>query len=465
MPPPNPSQQPNPQPQSLADIKAEREYQRLLAKRVDAARQQAKATDARLAALRQESRLQADIARLTNQPATAAQRHAAGVQGRLAEMREQRQLLREQAAIARDVRAADLRQRYGGRLGGALAGAERFGQSGMGRTLLGGAAAAGATLGGMARSGFSGTVEQNRFDFEMKLLSREAAAAFKPMLELGTSLVTRARRLLEGLGPGGQDAMMYGGAALGAYGTYRFAGAAGRMLGFGGGAMAGAAGAAGGGAMGPAAMAALAGASGGGAAAGGRSLAGRVARFPIKHPFMTAALVLGGASAASSGSPSNGNEYRAARGADADELDRLESTGGTAAMLQQYNEIRGRRTAGAKTYSAIGGMFGGAGPEHDRLVELERRLMAQGITPSTGKRQVTPDQFGYEEVGSAYRRASVGFLSATAASQQKKAEEQAAAGGGGIDSTAPAAMIERGFANLLEFLHGAVGQLTKPPVN
>ena len=416
----------------------EAEYQSLLAKRV------------RL--LQTEQRLRDDIARIQAPQRAAEQAYARSAPVRLRELQEQRQLVREQVAVQRQVREMDLRQRYGTRLGGALAGAERFGRSGAGRALMGGTAAAGVSVGGLARSGFGGTVEQGRFDFEMKLLSREVAAAFKPLLEVATAVVSRVRRFMEKLGPGGQNAVMAGGLALGAYGTYRAVRTVGSLFGMGGAAAAGGGGAGsvlgsmaammgigggggGGGAMGPAAMAALAGTSaipmaGAGAAGGGiRAALGRAIRFPVKHPFVTAAVVAG--TMAGIGGGNGGDEwFRKYHGDNAIDLDDLQGGGGADALQKRRNALMAGRGTFSKATSWLGARAGYAGQERDTIEEIERRLSAMGVNAETGKqrRQVTPDQFGYEEVGSAYKRASVGFLSKNAPGDKAEGEGGAAAG-------------------------------------
>lgn len=355
----------------------------------------------------------------------------------LERQRQRREELTYQSRVRQTARQMELQRTLGTTVGGLYGRAEQFGQSRFGRLMGGGAAAAGVMAGGMAKSGMSGTMEQNKLDFEMLQLNRELASAFKPLIELFTEGVTKVRKFMQGLDSTGQNIVLIGSLMAGAWGLRSMGGrmagglmggamggmpgmiAGGMIGGVGGGA---AAAVSGGGAMNMAALAASgAGAAGlasagasaaGGASRGGiRGAAGRIARLPIKHPFLVAATAIGVGSAMSSSSPSSGEEYRAARGADADEMDRLQKEGGVAALQKQYDDIRSKRMSGHKAFSYIGGMFGGAGPEHDKLMETERRLMAAGVTPGTGKRRdVTPAQAGYEEIGSAYQRASVAFL-------------------------------------------------------
>lgn len=133
---------------------------------------------------------------------------------------------------------------------------------------------------------------------------------------------------------------------------------------------------------------------------------GRVARFPIKHPLITAA-VLAGTSAMLNNVPEDSQQFRTNRGAIADRMD----TESTDQMLAEYQRLRKGRAWYDKAGSFVGQFVGAQGAERDTIEEYERRLQARGVTPGTGKRTVTPDQFGYEEVGSAYRRASISFLS------------------------------------------------------
>ena len=119
-------------------------------------------------------------------------------------------------------REVELVAKYGERTGQVLA---RYGGvlGGMGRAgvAMGGMAAASA--GGMARSGFEGTVELNRFNAEMKMLSRELAAAFKPLMTVATKAVRTGRRGMESMGPGGQNAIMYGGMGVMGLGAWKLA--------------------------------------------------------------------------------------------------------------------------------------------------------------------------------------------------------------------------------------------------
>ncbi|HEY1191311.1 MAG TPA: hypothetical protein VGE74_26995 [Gemmata sp.] len=137
--------------------------------------------------------------------------------------REMGRLTREYEKLRRE---AELTARYGGQVGGWLARHEK---------LLGGAraaagyagAAALATGGGLVRQGFSGTVEQNRLGVEVKMLSREFAGAFKPVIDVTTKGTRELRKFMESLTPAGQNVVAFSGVALAAAAALRFVGAGG----------------------------------------------------------------------------------------------------------------------------------------------------------------------------------------------------------------------------------------------
>lgn len=117
-------------------------------------------------------------------------------------------------------RRAELVANYGERLGGFLARGDKvFGAAGR----LGGYAmtAAVATGGGLVRSGFSNTVESNRMGLETKMLGRELAGAFKPVIDVATRVTRSVRKFMEGLDSTGQNVVMFGGLALSAAATLR----------------------------------------------------------------------------------------------------------------------------------------------------------------------------------------------------------------------------------------------------
>lgn len=115
-------------------------------------------------------------------------------------VRQARQLEQITRQYERMRREAEMVAKYGETAGRFLS------RHGGALSLAGGglAAASGAGL-GLARRGFQGTVEGNRFDLEMKMISRELAGAFKPLMDLATRAAGFARRRLERLDEGGQN--------------------------------------------------------------------------------------------------------------------------------------------------------------------------------------------------------------------------------------------------------------------
>lgn len=255
-----------------------------------------KAAGAALHARQETDRLNATVrARLDLE----VRRHAVLTGSYSRDLRAQQVIRREQERIYELERRAQYQERFG-RLGGAAYQADRLSRSRAGQMIAAGGAALGATVGGMARSGFSGTVEGNRLNLELEMISRELAGAFKPAIEAVTMALGGMRKWLERLGPAGQNAVALGGLGLGAYGTYKFAGAGMRMLGLGGaggaGAVAGGGGLATGlgvglgaagaarvgglGGLGGAGTAGAAGVAGAGGAAAGAAGAGAAAASP-----------------------------------------------------------------------------------------------------------------------------------------------------------------------------------------
>lgn len=197
---------------------------------------------------------------------------ASGAYGR--DLRVQQTLRREQERVLELERRAQYQARFGRQAGYLAYQADRLGRGPAGAAAVAGAA----TVTGLARNGFSNTVEMNRFNLEVQLISRELAGAFKPALDFATSALGKFRKFLEKLSPGQQDAIMYGGLAVAGYGAYRggraLLGGVGGMFGMGGaapGAVAAGAGGGGGLAAAMAAKYALTPAAGAeAAAAGGR---------------------------------------------------------------------------------------------------------------------------------------------------------------------------------------------------
>ena len=327
--------------------------------------------------------------------------------------------IRERAArAAESMRRDDISKRYGLAGRGYLAVQDVRG-SAVGRAAGGAALAYGGFAGSLAAKGFQGTVEQNRLDTEWTMLAREFAGAFKPVIEAMTQGVRYVRKFMQGLDGAGQNLVMVSGLLAGAYGAHRAIGFAGSVVGglagLAGGSVAGAAGGAGAIAGGSAAAVGGGELLAGGALAatagrtGARGLLGRAVRFGKGNPYLIGAAVAAGTAAAlGPNTPSDSNEFRSRHGENADELDKL--GGSSDALLKKRAELMEGRSYATRFQSAIGGVFGYHGQEYDTLSEIDRRLTAQGFTPGTGRRSVTPDQFGYEEAGSAYQRASISYL-------------------------------------------------------
>lgn len=156
-----------------------------------------------------EGRLRGDIDRLR-----LAERQALLESGQFAaDARQRNDLGRSSLVLAHAERRVELQATHG-RLGGAaLYGLERA------RPGLLAAGVAGSVGIGMAKSGFSGTVEGNALAMEMHLLNREIAGALLPVLKDVTRVFRGAREMLQGLSGGQQDALGYGMAGLAGLGT------------------------------------------------------------------------------------------------------------------------------------------------------------------------------------------------------------------------------------------------------
>jgi hypothetical protein len=104
-----------------------------------------------------------------------------------------------------------------GRYGGAAAyfyGQNREAISGAGRMAGGVAMGAAGTVAGLAASGYSGTVEGERFALEMRRLSLELAAAFKPFMDGLTNATRAIRKFIQEGGEERQNQIMRGGGAI-----------------------------------------------------------------------------------------------------------------------------------------------------------------------------------------------------------------------------------------------------------
>lgn len=98
--------------------------------------------------------------------------------------------------------------------------------------LKGMGAMAGLGVAGLAASGFSGTVEGNRFNNELRVLSLELAAAFKPLQESITELVRRIRKNMQDMNEQEQNQVQaLGIAGAGAAVGYKFGNVPGAIAG------------------------------------------------------------------------------------------------------------------------------------------------------------------------------------------------------------------------------------------
>lgn len=276
-------------------------------------------------------------------------------------------------------RETELIYKYGERVGRFFSRHERtlavMGKVGMGAAALaGGAAVAGM---GLARQGFAGTVEQAKFDLEMKMLSRELAAVMKPVMEVMTKGARYIRQQLQSLDEGGQNmvmgGMLLGGTAAGAWALR----AGGRMLGMFGGAGAAAAGT---GAIAGGSLAAQA----GGAAVGGAAGRGMLAR---------AGTVARGAGVAA------GPVVATVGGATSGDYGRMRSAG---------------KSKFASAMVAAGGGIGDAyyslapwedtNPLDEARKKHDAKMAAQGRGPDGSRRTVALAGGGYEETGTMHDR-------------------------------------------------------------
>lgn len=362
----------------------------------------------RLRLMGEQKRIEGDIKR-ANPTAADAVRVQMAAREQLAAAREQQRLAADRLRISQQARLLDLRERYGSVLGGAAGRIEQAGQSRFAKVAGAGLAAFGAAAGGMARSGFSGTVEQNAFDYEMKMLAREMAGAFKPVMDLMTRGANSVRRFMEGLDESGQNLVMFAGLAGGAMGIRAIgmrglgaiaggamAGPAGAAFGFGAGGMATGGGAAAAGAGAASAGGGAAAAGAGGAAAGGRFAGiGRAARFGV-YAAPVADAVRGYSLA---------QDLRAG----------FEAKDAAEKEKAALKTLRGLESGGLSSGLGFERLLLGSESSQKTMKAAEDRL---GVTKegeqAKSRRSVTPADFAYENVGSAYQRASLSFLSKTA---------------------------------------------------
>lgn len=128
-----------------------------------------------------------------------------------------KKLQRQNDRLIAQTRLMERQAKYG-RIGGLAAHAigenrERIGQiaGAAGRVGMG----VGAGIAGLTASGYSGTIEGERFSRELRGLSLELAAAFKPLMDAATNLTRYSRQKMQSLDTNQQDLLMRGGTAIG----------------------------------------------------------------------------------------------------------------------------------------------------------------------------------------------------------------------------------------------------------
>jgi hypothetical protein len=299
------------------------------------------------------------------------------------ELRANQLIAKERERVEALERRAQFGSRYG-RLGGLMYHADALRNSALGRHGMAVATGIGGAAATAGMQGLQGTVEWNRLQLEINLMSKEIAGAFLPAIRFATRAAEQMRRAMEGFSIRQQHLLLLGGLAfsgLAMAGLARMglAGLAGGL----GGAGAGAAGAAGG-------MLARVGAVG--AAGAGAAALGIVTNNPLVGAAGGAALgfsragplgaLVGGVSAAAMSAPAERegerpSEYLARM------YRRSEDGGDDRSMLGALLATGGRSIA--KVFGAEPERPGGRGPNPDR----DRATLAQA---------------GFEAPGSAFQR-------------------------------------------------------------
>jgi hypothetical protein len=130
--------------------------------------------------------------------------------------REAKKLAATHDRLIRQTKLMEAQVKYG-RYGGAAAyfyGQNRESIAGAGRMAGGVAMGAAGTAAGLAASGYSGTVEGERFALEMRILSLELAAAFKPFMDGLTNATRAIRKFIQAGGEERQNQILRGGAVF-----------------------------------------------------------------------------------------------------------------------------------------------------------------------------------------------------------------------------------------------------------
>lgn len=134
--------------------------------------------------------------------------------GYAAELRANQLITKERERVEAMERRAQLGAKYG-RFGGFLYGLERVRNDPLARAAMTLATGVGGAATAAAFRGFSGTVEWNRLQLELTLVSRELAGAMLPAIQFVTRALNSLRLLLESLTPRQQNLVMLGGLAFG----------------------------------------------------------------------------------------------------------------------------------------------------------------------------------------------------------------------------------------------------------
>jgi hypothetical protein len=270
---------------------------------------------------------------------------------------------------------------------------------------MGVATAAGGAATAMAMRGFSGTVEMNRLNLEMLMVSRELAGSFRPAIEFATKALMQFRKFLEKFGESGQNAIMLGGLALGGLATVGLArmgiGGLRGMLG-GGAAAAAATGVAARSTLGAGLATPLALGAGGAAIGFGHEVVAGGAAFGAARGAFRGIGPMGGASAGGVGRAALGGAARVAAPLAVGAIGYEAATGGF------YSELR--RRGNDKITSTLGAAGGGlmdflSFGAYGRAFR-NRHPSEASTGPNPNRRMVTIADAGFDSPGGAFERIS-----------------------------------------------------------
>jgi hypothetical protein len=347
---------------------------------------------------------------LQSQKVSLAERESLVKEGVYAEgLKGQMRLQREQRKIEEMEKRAAYEARLGRRLGGIAYGADALGRSPFGAVARGAAGAAGmagVAATGAAMHGFQGTVEWNRLQLEVDMVSRELAGAFLPAIQWATKGLQGLRNWLESLSQRDQNRLMLGAMAFGGVGA---AGILARGAGAIGGGLAGGAALLGrfGSRAAPSIMAGgnwsgFGGASSAAAGAGMMSRAGSVA-----------GKVVGGAGAVYAGVTTMKEQYEDM----SSDPNTMRAFGRQ--MLRAPDMLMGGEAArmfGFKSGGPLGQAYDAA------FGSNQNAGGGQQVTESGSRRRVTLAAAGFEQSGAAFERVT-NKLALTATGQEEKSTE------------------------------------------